>query len=483
MVRPVGWRYESARHALAAQGVRTGHRGYYAYVPSYVAGDIPAIGIDAAGTVGAELVSFIPIVVPIALAYGGAKLLKKKGYIARKDVATRYRQEFPWLVKGFQGEDPRITDEYARFRQRNPGEFEKGSFRTVDKRDRKLILGKIDGKMAVQSVMLKRKRYWAGKDDELARVLVESVAAYRQAHTLAETEVFVDLVVRGIQEEGRAAVPPLDERGRLAFEVNVAKLREEMQKVAHETPGHEVPKDFTGGLYARKGYFVADADALWKERQRLVKERNVVLAEMESNPSQPATNKLRELTLKLRENADALDIDEGQHAYFVRRVQKKGKVHVTKGGEEVIAHAQEMVRQIRPYAKRVEIAGSIRRKKENPVDVDIVVIPRDKEKIRQKIVGQATKVYGSGGEKVSARVHGVKTEVVFAKPENWGAQLLYATGSGGHNIGLRQIAKKKGLLLNQNGVFRGSRLIAGRTERGIYRALGRPRFKQPEERQ
>jgi hypothetical protein len=428
-------------------------------------------------------------------------------YLAAKGIKTRYRKRFPWLVKGFSGENPRVTEQYARFRQKDPKEFDKGSFRTVDKRDRKLIIGKVDGKIAVQSVLLKRKRYWVEKD----------------------------------------------------------------------------------------------ADALWKARQALVRERNEVLAELERAPSQAATNRLRDVTLRLRENADALDIDEGQHAYFVKRgfidvgqsrrghlkeasretaeerglvedrplteveidklvgagfgpvmtkgdvdaqlasieaaneriagenarlerlekeaeerdnrwsmtglaikgvtgrslhellksrkgvyaarkVLKKGKVHVTKGGEEVVQHAHDVVRQIRPYAKRVEIAGSIRRKKENPVDVDIVVIPRDKERIRQKIIGQATKVYGSGGEKVSARVHGIKTEVVFARPDNWGAQLLYQTGSGPHNIGLRQIAKKRGLLLNQNGVYRGSRLIAGRTERDIYKALGRPRFKQPEER-
>jgi hypothetical protein len=91
-MKPIGWRYESARHALAAKGVRTGHRGYYAYAPTFVAGDLPVIGVDALGTAGAEVVSWIPVVVPIALAYGGVRLLKKKYYAdMRKSAESRLR--------------------------------------------------------------------------------------------------------------------------------------------------------------------------------------------------------------------------------------------------------------------------------------------------------------------------------------------------------------------------------------------------------
>jgi DNA polymerase (family 10) len=58
-------------------------------------------------------------------------------------------------------------------------------------------------------------------------------------------------------------------------------------------------------------------------------------------------------------------------------------------------------------------------------------------------------------------------------PEScYGAALLYFTGSKAHNIAIRKIAVAKKLKLNEYGLFRGSRRIAGQTEQEIYRALG-----------
>jgi DNA polymerase (family 10) len=56
--------------------------------------------------------------------------------------------------------------------------------------------------------------------------------------------------------------------------------------------------------------------------------------------------------------------------------------------------------------------------------------------------------------------------------ESFGAALMYFTGSKQHNIRLRQIALDKKWLLNEYGLLEGERVIAGRTEEEIYRALG-----------
>jgi DNA polymerase (family 10) len=56
--------------------------------------------------------------------------------------------------------------------------------------------------------------------------------------------------------------------------------------------------------------------------------------------------------------------------------------------------------------------------------------------------------------------------------ESFGSALQYFTGSKDHNIGLRTIAIQKGLKLNEYGLFKGSRQIAGRTEKEIYKILG-----------
>ena len=63
-----------------------------------------------------------------------------------------------------------------------------------------------------------------------------------------------------------------------------------------------------------------------------------------------------------------------------RRVLKKGKIIYTRSGSEVIRLANNLVKSLKPYCKRIEIAGSIRRKVKKPVDIDLIVIPKNKDK-------------------------------------------------------------------------------------------------------
>ena len=56
--------------------------------------------------------------------------------------------------------------------------------------------------------------------------------------------------------------------------------------------------------------------------------------------------------------------------------------------------------------------------------------------------------------------------------ESWGSALQYFTGSKEHSVELRKIAISKGLRLNEWGVFRGERKVAGTTEEEVYQALG-----------
>src|SRR5207245_6421977 len=52
------------------------------------------------------------------------------------------------------------------------------------------------------------------------------------------------------------------------------------------------------------------------------------------------------------------------------------------------------------------------------------------------------------------------------------AALQYFTGSKAHNVELRQLAQGKDLKLNEYGLFRGTRRVAGKTEEEIYAKLG-----------
>lgn len=161
-----------------------------------------------------------------------------------------------------------------------------------------------------------------------------------------------------------------------------------------------------------------------------------------------------------------------------RVVLKKGRYVVTRKGRIVLNLAEKLRKELKPFSKKIEVAGSIRRKEQNPVDIDIVLIPKNKEKILNLLNKKGR--YLQGGEKRSAfKLKGIKVELYYAAKDNWGAFLLTYTGPSGYNIGLRTIAKQKGLLLNQYGLFhRNGKLIASRTEREIYKALGK-KYKLP----
>jgi DNA polymerase (family 10) len=57
---------------------------------------------------------------------------------------------------------------------------------------------------------------------------------------------------------------------------------------------------------------------------------------------------------------------------------------------------------------------------------------------------------------------------------SYGAALHYFTGSKAHNIAVRKLGQKKGYKINEYGVFRGEKRIAGKTEKGVYACVGLP---------
>ena len=161
-----------------------------------------------------------------------------------------------------------------------------------------------------------------------------------------------------------------------------------------------------------------------------------------------------------------------------RRVLKKGKYVTTRKGDYVRKLANEILRSLRPLSRRIEIVGSIRRGEKNPVDIDIVIIPKTRKKV-EEVLSKKGKFIQGGEKKVTFRINGVKVELYYTIPEEWGAALLAYSSKFGAGIGLRVVAKMKGFKLSQYGLFNKSgRRIAGKTEREIYVKLGRP-YKEP----
>jgi DNA polymerase (family X) len=134
-----------------------------------------------------------------------------------------------------------------------------------------------------------------------------------------------------------------------------------------------------------------------------------------------------------------------------------------------------------PGVKAVQYCGSLRRGKETIGDIDIAVAA---PAAQGQAIGEAVTsnvlcagVIQQGDTKTSFRTSaGVQVDVRVVPPESFGAAIQYFTGSKEHNVKLREMAIKKGLKVNEWGVFKTAggkeEKIAGETEEGVYAALG-----------
>ncbi len=139
--------------------------------------------------------------------------------------------------------------------------------------------------------------------------------------------------------------------------------------------------------------------------------------------------------------------------------------------------AHELVGQLKrlKHVQKIEVAGSLRRRKETVADIDILVISNNAKDVMDTftILPQVARVLAKGDTKSSVTLHvGMNADVRVLEPKNFGAALQYFTGSKEHNIQMRQLAIKKGCKLNEYGLFKGKKQVAGRTEEEIYQALG-----------
>ena len=149
----------------------------------------------------------------------------------------------------------------------------------------------------------------------------------------------------------------------------------------------------------------------------------------------------------------------------------------------VLHEAEQYARAIVEYLKagggidEIDVAGSFRRRKETIGDLDIVVTcaPAKAAAVIQRFgkFNEVTQVAAQGDTRATVRLSsGLQVDLRVVEPSCFGAAMQYFTGSQAHNIELRKIAQAKKLKLNEYGVFRESKCIAGRTEQDVYAALG-----------
>jgi DNA polymerase (family 10) len=149
--------------------------------------------------------------------------------------------------------------------------------------------------------------------------------------------------------------------------------------------------------------------------------------------------------------------------------------------EKLIAYIQRYGKPGKPIGS-ITPAGSLRRWKETIGDLDFLLTyapetkPEELEAIKEHILGygELEQVLARGENKVSFRVaKGLQVDVRLLRPENYGAALIYFTGSKEHNVSLRGRAIKMGYTLNEYALatLKDERRVAGTTEEEVYAKL------------
>jgi len=141
--------------------------------------------------------------------------------------------------------------------------------------------------------------------------------------------------------------------------------------------------------------------------------------------------------------------------------------------------AEEMVMQLKslPKVNQIDIAGSLRRRKDTIGDIDILVSSKHPEKVMEKFthLPEVKEVLAEGLTKSAILTQqNVQVDLRVVELDSFGAAMQYFTGSKAHNVRLREMAVKKGLKINEYGVFqtKDDKKIAGKEEQEIYKKLG-----------
>jgi DNA polymerase (family 10) len=162
--------------------------------------------------------------------------------------------------------------------------------------------------------------------------------------------------------------------------------------------------------------------------------------------------------------------------------------------EEAEQLANQIVQSIKHLCdpEHIMVVGSIRRRRPEVKDIDIVLIPQNwmwNTIIQTLKTNWKAEVIEAGQElarlKFPTRTTSepVQVDIYQARPETWGVLLLIRTGSIEHNIKLCSRARAMNMMLSaKKGVIKNGKVIASRTEEEIFQALGMS-FVEPEKRE
>lgn len=145
----------------------------------------------------------------------------------------------------------------------------------------------------------------------------------------------------------------------------------------------------------------------------------------------------------------------------------------------IYPRAQNIVEELKKIKeiKQITLGGSLRRMKETIGDVDLLVASDKPKPVMVAFVNlpQTAKVLSEGSTKASIMTKdGFQVDIRVVNPISFGAAQHYFTGSKAHNIRIRSLGIDKGLKINEYGVFKGQKNIAGKTEEEVFKSVGLP---------
>lgn len=163
---------------------------------------------------------------------------------------------------------------------------------------------------------------------------------------------------------------------------------------------------------------------------------------------------------------------------FLERGKGKMPLNIADAAAGEIVERLKKLKEVR----NISLAGSLRRRKETVRDIDILVVSDEPEIVMDNFTDlpQVKEIIAKGNTKSSILTKsGVQADLRVVEADSYGAALLYFTGSKSHNIKLRLMAQKENWKINEYGLFRNSKKLAGLSEEEMYAKLNMP-FIPPE---
>ncbi|HLB42832.1 MAG TPA: DNA polymerase/3'-5' exonuclease PolX [Gammaproteobacteria bacterium] len=125
--------------------------------------------------------------------------------------------------------------------------------------------------------------------------------------------------------------------------------------------------------------------------------------------------------------------------------------------------------------EQIECAGSFRRRKETVGDLDMLVAAKNGKDVIDHFIqyDETSEIISQGATRSTIRLHsGIQVDLRVVSKKSYGAALLYFTGSKDHSIALRKLALEKKFKMNEYGIYKRNKQLAGKTEEDMYHQLG-----------